>query len=51
MGAGVCGGAEGTQELSTGVRSPEGETCPHKVIETEGTRVVVAGVESPGGVI
>ena len=45
------GDAEGTPEVLTGVRSPEGETCPHEVIETEGTRVVVAGIESPGEVV
>ena len=52
MGAGVCVVAEGLRELSTGVRSLEGEACPHtSVNETEGTRVVGAGVDSPGGVV
>ena len=43
--------AEGTWELSTGVRSPEDESCSHTVTKTEGARVVGAGIESPVGVV
>ena len=46
-GAGVGVSAEGTRELSTGVRSPEDESCSHTVTKTEGARVVEAGVMSP----
>jgi len=50
---GACVGvsAEGTWELSTGVRSPEDESSAHPATETEGARVVGAGVESPVGVV
>jgi len=50
-GAGVGVSAEGTRELSTGVRSHEDESCSHTVTEMEGARVVGAGVESPVGVM
>ena len=50
-GAGVGVSVEGTRELSTGVRSPEDESCAHTATETEGARVVGAGVESPVGVV
>jgi hypothetical protein len=51
MGAGVGVSAEGTRELSTGMRSREDESCSHTVTKTEGTRVVGAGIESSVGVV